>query len=76
MSRDGGEYLREAEVRMNRECPRAMDAAVYLLDGLAGAEADAFLRHLDSCRGCRAEIEELAPVARLLAVVRSRSGRP
>lgn len=57
-------------------CSHAMDAAVYLLGGLSDAEAEAFVRHLDGCPGCRAQIEELAPVARLLTVARSASPVP
>lgn len=61
---------------MVRECSHAVDAAVYLLGGLPDAEVEAFVRHLDGCPGCRVEIEESAPVARLLTVARSRLGGP
>lgn len=61
---------------MVSKCSHAIDAAVYLLGGLPDAEVEAFVRHLDGCPACRVEIEELAPVARLLIASRSRLGGP
>lgn len=55
---------------MDRACSHATDAAVHLLGGLSDAEAEAFVRHLDGCPVCRAEIQELTPVARLLTAAR------
>lgn len=61
---------------MVSKCSHAIDAAVYLLGGLPDAEVEAFARHLDGCPACRVEIEELAPVARLLTAARPRPGGP
>lgn len=54
---------------MNR-CPRAIDTAAYLLDGLDATDEQALGRHLDGCRRCQANVEELVPVVQLLAVAR------
>ena len=61
---------------MNIVCLRVIDTAVYLLKGLDAAEEEDFARHLVGCQQCRAEVDELAPVARMLAVARRRRGRP
>ena len=52
---------------MNTVCLRVIDTAAYLLNGLDAAEEEDFARHLVSCEQCRAEVDELSPVARLLA---------
>ncbi len=54
------------------KCPRGVDTAVYLLGGLDAAESAQFARHLEDCPGCQTEFDELAPVARLLALARRR----
>ena len=61
-----------------RACPdRRGDIAAYLvgaLDSQAGAEVR---RHLGSCPACRAEYEDLVPVAGCLALLTTRlRGRP
>lgn len=59
---------------MNR-CPRASDTAVHVLGGLDATEEEEFGRHLDGCHRCRADVEELVPVAQLLALAcRYRAG--
>jgi anti-sigma factor RsiW len=50
------------------KCPRGVDTGVYLLGGLAAGECAQFARHLEDCPECRGEVDELAPVARLLAL--------
>lgn len=52
------------------KCPRGVYTAVYLLGGFDPVEYAQFARHLDDCPGCQAEIDELAPAARLLALAR------
>lgn len=56
------------DTAVHRGCPRSIDTAVYLLDGLDPREGEEFARHLDDCPTCQAEVEELASVAHLLAV--------
>lgn len=68
--------VRRGQLDLHAVCPRAIDTAVYLLDGLDAAEQEDFARHLVGCQQCRTEADELAPVARLLAVARRRRGRP
>lgn len=41
----------------------------YALGGLTGAESTALRAHLDGCPACRAELDELRPVAAALAAV-------
>lgn len=67
--------MRREEVDVDTGCPRGIDAAVYLLDGLDAAEGEEFARHLAGCCRCRAEVNELAPVAWLLAIARRHLGR-
>lgn len=55
---------------MNSSFPRAIDTAVHLLGGLDATEEEEFSRHLDGCHRCRADVEELDPVAQLLALAR------
>lgn len=43
------------------------DVAGYALGGLEPAEADAFERHLAGCADCQAELDDLRPLARVLA---------
>lgn len=65
-----------AEVDTGQGCPHRIDTATFLLHGLDPAEGEEFARHLAGCSGCRAEIEELAPAARLLAGARRNPVRP
>lgn len=53
---------------MNAEEHRVLRELVgaYVLGGLTGAERTAVQAHLDGCAGCRAEVDELAPVAAAL----------
>lgn len=41
------------------ECDRALDAGAYLLSALPPEEHDLFAAHLQSCRNCRHEVEQL-----------------
>ena len=50
-------------------CAPMETVGVYLLNALEPAEHDAFTRHLTCCPACQAEVEELAPVTRLLGLV-------
>jgi anti-sigma-K factor RskA len=42
------------------------DAATYVLGALESDEAETFLRHLDSCAVCRAEVQSMQQVADVL----------
>lgn len=75
-TRDGprAANVRRDEVDVDMACPRGIDAAVYLLDGLDAAEREEFARHLAGCCRCRAEVDALAPIASLLAIARQHLG--
>lgn len=55
---------------MSGDCSEVITVAAYLLVALEPAEKRAFARHLAGCPVCRAEADALAPVVRLLSVMR------
>lgn len=67
---NGGE-----DAAVDSGCPRRIDTATYLLDGMDPTEGEEFARHLNRCPTCRAETDELAPVARRLAGTRRQLSR-
>ncbi|GAA3858214.1 hypothetical protein [Amycolatopsis tucumanensis] len=56
---------------MARRCPFTTTAASYLLGILDPHEHAEFGRHARMCTPCRREIDELAPVVRLLKAIKS-----
>ncbi|WP_143517564.1 zf-HC2 domain-containing protein [Pseudonocardia sp. MH-G8] len=58
---------------MSRNCRHRIDIGAYLLDGVEAAEAASFTLHVAGCPQCRAEIENLEPVIRLLSAIRTAS---
>lgn len=65
----GGPGDRDGAV-MSGDCSEVITVAAYLLGALEPAQAQAFARHLAGCPVCRAEADALAPVIRLLRVMR------
>ncbi|MFD4190667.1 anti-sigma factor [Amycolatopsis thermoflava] len=56
---------------MARKCPLTTTAAGYLLGILDPQEHAEYDRHAGMCAPCRREIEELAPVVRLLKAIKA-----
>ena len=57
---------RRSRKMASSDCPYLIAAGCYLLRALELADETAFVRHLTWCRACQAEIDNLAPVVRVL----------
>jgi anti-sigma factor RsiW len=49
-------------------CPRTIALGAYVLGALERRERRALEAHLDGCATCRAELDRLAPLPRLLSL--------